>query len=326
MMMTAKEKAIKQMNEYGENNIPFLFVIDYEMQMPEVIPLREVDCRQILFSIGSLCNYHESTAELRQFSFEKNPVCYACYCKAFDLIMENIRKGNTYLANLTFPTAINTSLSLRDIFFLSRAKYKLFFDDRFVVFSPETFIRIEKGRISTFPMKGTIDASVKNAREKLLYNAKEAAEHATIVDLLRNDLSKVARGVEVKRYRYVEEIVTHEKKLLQTSSEITGELPHDYAAHIGTLLFSLLPAGSVTGAPKNKTVEIIARAEKIPRGYYTGIFGYFDGQVLESAVMIRFIENFQGLLRYRSGGGITFASCPEDEYREMIDKVYVPFY
>jgi para-aminobenzoate synthetase component 1 len=85
-----------------------------------------------------------------------------------------------------------------------------------------------------------------------------------------------------------------------------------------------LPAGSISGAPKKKTVEIIKDAEGYERGYFTGIFGIFDGKDLDSSVMIRFIESIDSKLCYKSGGGITFMSKPELEYQEMIDKVYVP--
>lgn len=109
----------------------------------------------------------------------------------------------------------------------------------------------------------------------------------------------------------------------QVSSEITGKLGADYKSKLGDILFSLLPAGSISGAPKKKTVEIIRHAEGEERGYYTGVCGYFDGESLDSCVLIRYLDE-QG--RYRSGGGITFLSQLEEEYQEMIDKVYVPIY
>ena len=86
----------------------------------------------------------------------------------------------------------------------------------------------------------------------------------------------------------------------------------------------LLPAGSVSGAPKSRTLEIIRSAEQSDRGYYTGVCGYFDGQNLDSAVMIRFIEQIGNGFYYRSGGGITAQSNLHAEYLEAIDKVYVP--
>jgi para-aminobenzoate synthetase component 1 len=173
-------------------------------------------------------------------------------------------------------------------------------------------------------MKGTIDASVDGARELLLRDAKEGAEHVTVVDLLRNDLSKVSRNVRVVRYRYIEEVVTNEGTLLQMSSQITGDLEGDYRARIGDIVLGLLPAGSICGAPKRKTLEIIREVERGPRGYYTGICGLFDGTEFDSCVMIRFIEQQHSSLLFRSGGGITHASRIEREYQELLDKVYVP--
>jgi para-aminobenzoate synthetase component 1 len=173
-------------------------------------------------------------------------------------------------------------------------------------------------------MKGTIDASVEHAREIILNDEKELAEHTTIVDLIRNDLSMIASEVRVESFRYIEHISTNQKDLLQVSSKISGVLPSNYHTQIGTLLFMMMPAGSISGAPKKKTLEIILESEQYDRGYYTGVFGIFDGNRLDSGVMIRFIENIQGELYYKSGGGITSMSTPKLEYQEMIDKVYVP--
>jgi para-aminobenzoate synthetase component I len=86
----------------------------------------------------------------------------------------------------------------------------------------------------------------------------------------------------------------------------------------------LLPAGSISGAPKPKTIEIIKEVEKEKRGYYTGVFGYFDGKNLDSGVVIRYIEQNQDERFYRSGGGITSQSNALDEYNEVIQKIYVP--
>jgi len=89
-------------------------------------------------------------------------------------------------------------------------------------------------------------------------------------------------------------------------------------------LLKLLPAGSVSGAPKPKTLEIIKEVETEERGYYAGVFGYYNGKELDSGVMIRFIEKKEDKYFYRSGGGITTQSVVELEYQEVIDKVYVP--
>jgi para-aminobenzoate synthetase component 1 len=134
----------------------------------------------------------------------------------------------------------------------------------------------------------------------------------------------VADYAQVESLRYIEHIATNEKNLLQVSPKVSGSLPLNYQDHIGTLLFTMLPAGSTSGARKKKTIEIILESEQFDRGYYTGVFGYFDGNILDSDVMIRFIENIDGVLYNKSRGSITSLSKPELEYQEMIDKVYVP--
>lgn len=108
------------------------------------------------------------------------------------------------------------------------------------------------------------------------------------------------------------------------SSKVTARLPEDWCDHIGTLLGRMLPAGSVTGTPKRSTVEIIAQTESYDRGFYTGVFGVFDGESLRSGVMIRFVEQEQEQLYYKSGGGITIDSDARSEYEELIDKIYLP--
>jgi para-aminobenzoate synthetase component I len=317
------QKAIATMNKLGKDRIPFLFVIDYERRSPFVRRLSEVN-KSVLYQINEMKNFVYVPERKASLIFEKIPIKYERYLPAFKKVMENIQNGNSYLLNLTFPTKIETNYTLEEIFYLSKAKSKLYFENKFVVFSPETFIQIKNGKILSCPMKGTIDASIENAKEKLLNDEKELAEHNTIVDLIRNDLSIVAKNVKVEKFRYVDEIKTSSKTLLQTSSQIIGDLEDNYHECIGSIIFSLLPAGSISGAPKKKTLEIIKEAENYPRNYFTGIFGIFDGFDLDSAVMIRFIENINGELYFKSGGGITSMSNPEAEYQEMIDKVYVP--
>jgi len=317
------EKAfIKELDDLGKASEPFLFIIDFEEVSPMVYPLSKLP-ETIRFEIPGYRKQQNPATVKAGFHLKMCPIAYPAYLDAFNIVLGHLRHGNSYLVNLTFPTPIQTSLNLEEIFELSEAPYKLLLKNQFVVFSPEPFIRIKNGIISSFPMKGTIDASLPDAERLVLIDPKESAEHTTIVDLIRNDLSQIADQVEVIQYRYIDRIQTHEKAILQVSSEIRGRLPQDYPQHIGTILDALLPAGSVSGAPKKRTLEIIREAESGPRGYYTGIFGIFDGQNLESAVMIRFIEQTKSGLYYRSGGGITHLSKPEAEYQEMIDKVYL---
>jgi para-aminobenzoate synthetase component I len=316
--------AFAKMNLLGTQGSPFLFMIDFEMNHPMVIPVDEVEADKLLYDIEGSKNYTPQRPEKAQCFFRvKEVVSRERYCIAFDYCLQQLRLGNSYLLNLTFPSEVETNLTLKDIFFLSSSKYKVWYRDSLVCFSPETFVKISDGKIFSFPMKGTIDASLPHALETILNDEKETAEHYTIVDLIRNDLSMVAQNVRVDNFRYIDHISTNNKNLLQVSSQISGLLPSDYAAGIGDILRTLLPAGSVSGAPKKKTVEIIQQAEQYQRGYYTGVMGYFDGANLNSAVMIRFVENIEGKLFYKSGGGITTRSHMEDEYKELLDKIYL---
>lgn len=108
------------------------------------------------------------------------------------------------------------------------------------------------------------------------------------------------------------------------SSEISGKLKPEFQNKIGSIMKTLLPAGSILGAPKPKTLEIILEAENYERGFYTGVCGRFDGKNLDSCVMIRFIQKENGKLYFKSGGGITHLSILADEYQEMKNKIYVP--
>ena len=322
--MPGKSRIKEQMNRWGEAGIPFLFIFDFELNRPLVFRLDEIDPQRLLYNINGITNIQDKLVIKKQLRFAKYPLTYEDYLLKFNKIKEEIDFGNSYLLNLTCSTPVDLNLSLREVFLLSKSRYKILFEDEFVCFSPEIFVTIRDGKIRSFPMKGTIDAAIPNAEQVILNDYKETAEHNTIVDLIRNDLSTVSKRVRVERFRYTETIATSEKRLIQVSSEISGELDKNYLSHIGDIIFALLPAGSVSGAPKRKTTEIIAAIEGCDRGYYTGIAGIFDGQGIESFVMIRYIEKNGAGYIYRSGGGITSLSDPMSEYREMIDKIYVP--
>lgn len=317
----SREDAVRKINEYAVSATPFLLVSDFEGRNSAVLTLPEAEKQGIRFRMRDAGSGMQDAGV---FSFEASPVDFETYRHAFEKVSWHLKRGDTYLINLTFPTEIRTDLGLREIFERSNAPFKLLFGDHFVVFSPEPFINIKGGFVRSYPMKGTIDADIPDAEARLLADEKEYFEHNTIVDLIRNDISMIATEVKVERFRYIEKISTSRKTLLQMSSEIRGRMPDGYLSHLGDDIFRLLPAGSVSGAPKEKTVQIIRETEPEARGFYTGIFGYFDGRDFSSAVMIRYIENADDRLRYRSGGGITALSDCLSEYQELIDKVYVP--
>lgn len=317
-----------RMNRFGREGTPFFFMIDFDLSQGVAERPNALPASMLQYSFPSASNEVRQAAgcprELRWHAF---PQSFEDYRRSFDEVHHNLQSGNTFLVNLTCATPVETNWSRLNIFQQAQARYKLWLRNHFVVFSPETFVRIENGFIYSHPMKGTRDGSLPDARAGLLNDEKEAAEHATITDLIRNDLSRVAREVKVLRDRYLDELQTHEGPLLQMSSEIRGRLYENYRENLGDCLFSLLPAGSITGAPKKKTVEIIRHAETYRRGFYTGVMGFFDGCSLDSAVMIRFLEqDADGRFWFKSGGGITFKSDARNEYEEMKRKIYVPVY
>lgn len=323
-MVRISEEFIQQMDELTREKIPYFFIIDYPGEKPIIQTLDSIDPYEILYDFPNSRNVPTNKKKPVLWTFEVYPPDKPTYKAAFKQVIAELKAGNSYLINLTFRSKIVTNLNLREIFFLSHAPYKLYYKDRFTVFSPEKFCLISDDHIYTYPMKGTINANIPNARDIILSNKKEMAEHATIVDLLRNDLSMVSENVKVVNYRYLSKIKAFDKELFQVSSKIGGIVKPLYREKYGTLISKLLPAGSVTGAPKTKTIEIINRVENYERGYYTGIMGIFDGVKLVSAVMIRFMEQAGNQIFFKSGGGLTNQSILEEEYNELIQKIYVP--
>ena len=306
-----REEAKQRMNDLAEQAVPFLFIIDYDAKRAVVEPESEVDANELKYCFNGIGNATQTSHPTNNdIEWRIEPPTETEYQHSFNIVRNAMLAGNSYLANLTCRVGLQTNLSL--------------LKDKLVCFSPETFVKIAQGEISSYPMKGTAEDVSPLSAEQLLANEKEAAEHATIVDLIRNDLSMVASNVRVERYRYVERLNTHRGPLLQTSSEIKGQLMPHLTQRPGDVIFSQLPAGSITGAPKKKTVEIIAEAENYHRDFYTGVMGRWDNGELDSAVMIRFIDQHNGKLYFKAGGGITAKSNWKDEYHEVIEKVYAP--
>lgn len=388
-----KQEIIDKINQLASQDEPFLFVINYQGDKAFIRLLSDINPEECLFDFEGRGNFSHawketlkeeilkketSEEEISETTWQIEPPLYEDYERSFNIVKSNIMAGNSYLTNLTCRVPVSCNLSLEEIFHRAKGKYKLLLrrkrtqaEDKahlkeenieenltpFVCFSPETFVRIKGGRIYSYPMKGTLDASLPNAEKQLMEDQKEAAEHATIVDLIRNDLSRVAEDVRVDKYRYIDVLHTNKGNILQTSSEISGRLPEDYPHHLGEILDAQLPAGSITGAPKDKTMQIIQEAEGYDRGFYTGIMGIYDQGELNSAVMIRFIEeetspvDFEAdgdkkfkasegkgdeasegkrdeasrKLYFKAGGGITSKSDCRKEYEEVIQKIYLPF-
>lgn len=325
--MISMKELKNNLNKAAAQGIPFLFGVDYECKEGFFIP-HALQQKELLWRVGAYSNITNVDLQYVPGSyFEAHPLSEEEYDRRFQIIRQALHRGDTFLANLTVQTPLHTDYSMEELLWRSNAPYTLFWPHRFVCFSPETFVRItSEGRISTYPMKGTIEANVPNAEQVILSDYKETAEHCTIVDFLRSELARVGEGVQVDRFRYIDCLKTSRGEVLQVSSEISAGLFPDWRARLGDVLFELLPAGSISGAPKEATVSAIATAEQgEKRGFYSGVFGYYDGSSLETAVMIRYIEQVGEQLFYRSGGGITINSSMEAEYKEVIEKVYLPF-
>ncbi|ALR32225.1 aminobenzoate synthetase [Chryseobacterium sp. IHB B 17019] len=325
-MFSTNHQKFMEMDELSLQKVPYFFIIDFLAENIEVFKENEIEKSGLLIDFQNFSTTKTQHELIKNIEWKSYPETLENFKSGFDIVQKNIRFGNSYLVNYTRKTKIETNLTLEEIFFHSTAKYKVFYKDFFVFFSPETFVKIINGKILTYPMKGTIDASLENAPEILKNDKKEKAEHYTVVDLLRNDLSMVADDVKVDKFQHIDFIKTQQKDLYAMSSEISGNLKPEFDGKVGSIMEKLLPAGSILGAPKPKTLEIILEAEGYKRGYYTGVCGWFDGKNLDSCVMIRFIEKEGDELYFKSGGGITHMSKLEDEYQEMKNKIYVPIH
>ncbi|MNU12842.1 Aminodeoxychorismate synthase component 1 [compost metagenome] len=325
-MFSANHQKFIEMDELSHQKVPFFFIIDFLVDLVEIFKENEIEKEGLLIDFQCFSNVKKQEDLDKKIELKSFPESLESFKKGFDHVQKNICQGNSYLTNYTRKTRIETNLNLGEIFHHSSAKYKVLYKDFFVFFSPETFVKIVDDKIQTYPMKGTIDASLENAAEILKNDKKEKAEHYTVVDLLRNDLSMVADDVKVDKFQYIDFLKTKQKDLYAMSSEISGNLKPEFKGKVGSIMKKLLPAGSILGAPKPKTLEIILEAEGFDRGFYTGVCGWFDGKDLDSCVMIRFIEKEGDQLYFKSGGGITHMSKLEDEYQEMKNKIYVPIH
>lgn len=335
------QEIIHRINQLGKEGNPFLFIINYKGDLAFIKRLSDIHPEECLYDFEGVSNLKETYIPLSApITWQIENPRYQDYKRSFDIVKSNIMAGNSYLVNLTCKVAVTCNLTLRDVFLHTNGKYKLWLKkpnqlsssedtptpqcESFVCFSPESFVKIKNGRIYSYPMKGTLDATIPHAEELLMSDKKEAAEHATIVDLIRNDLSRVAEDVRVDQYRYMDLLHTNKGDILQTSSEISGRLPEHYANTLGDILTEQLPAGSITGAPKDKTMQIIHEAEGYERGFYTGIMGIYQNGELNSAVMIRYIEQEDNQLYFKAGGGITSKSECLKKYEEVLQKIYLP--
>jgi anthranilate synthase component I len=187
--------------------------------------------------------------------------------------------------------------------------------------SPEAQLIIQQGKAVVHPIAGTFkrtgdDAIDKAATERLLKDAKENAEHVMLVDLARNDLSRVCDEVVVAQYKQVQ----YYSHVIHLVSEVTGQLRP--GSNSFELMAKTFPAGTLSGAPKFKAMELINSYEPTSRSYYGGAIGFmgFDGSC-NHAIMIRTFLSRDNTLTYQAGAGIVAASVPENELQEVNNKL-----
>lgn len=201
------------------------------------------------------------------------------------------------------------------LFYFDYGDYKIFGS------SPESQLIIKDGKAIVHPIAGTFrrtgdDKKDKELAEALLVDAKENAEHTMLVDLARNDLSRLCTEVEVSQYRQVH----YYSHVIHMVSEVTGSVAEGTNPFF--LLASSFPAGTLSGAPKFKAMELIDAYEPTPRSYYGGCVGSigFDGSI-NHAIMIRTFLSRQNTLHYQAGAGVVAASNPESELNEVNNKL-----
>lgn len=263
---------------------------------------------------------------------------YKTYKKAIQQIKKEIACGNTYQVNYTYDYKIETDLDGFELYknILPRQKthYNAYIKNKYeeiLSFSPELFFELERGinsyKIKTKPMKGTVKRGKTEAQDQkniefLKNDIKNRAENVMIVDLLRNDLGKIAKTGTVKVDKLFE-VETH-KTVHQMTSEISAELDENITFY--DIFEALFPCGSVTGTPKINTMEIIDRIEIDKRNVYCGAIGLISPEKTVFSVPIRILQGVNGAnnkktFLCRVGGAVVWDSTPKDEWEETLTKI-----
>ncbi|MGB7606340.1 MAG: aminodeoxychorismate synthase component I [Lutisporaceae bacterium] len=301
--------------------------------------------RTYISACGKLEEHHKSIASIEDKIMQQSKVKYEVipkrdtvfssnftheeYVQAVSRVKEYIRSGDIYIANMTQRFTANTNKSCYDIYKDLRninpapfaALMKLEGLD-IISASPERFIKINNKLVETRPIKGTRPRGSnpeedERYRNELLNSEKDMAELLMIVDLERNDLSKVCKphSVKVTELFKLEEYST----VFHLASTVVGELNDGINAV--QCMKACFPGGSITGAPKIRAMEIIDELEGLKRSLYTGCLGYFsfDGNA-DFNIVIRTIIKKDNTVYFGVGGGITWDSDEESEYQETLDK------
>ncbi|WP_290596110.1 MULTISPECIES: anthranilate synthase component I [unclassified Archaeoglobus] len=238
---------------------------------------------------------------------------------------EQIFEGEIYQIVLSREYVVRTDLNPFQIYLNLRKTnpspymFLLEFDKALIGSSPETMGRVEGNHFIINPIAGTarrIEGREEEIAKRLLNDEKERAEHIMLVDLARNDVRKVCRAGSVRVSKFME--VVNYPNVLHIESEVVGELKAGLT-HFDAMK-AAFPAGTVTGAPKLRAIELIDEIERDRRGVYAGAVGYFSENVSDLAIAIRMVE-YDGKCRVRAGAGIVADSIPEKEFLETENKI-----
>ena len=251
------------------------------------------------------------------------------YCSMVEQAKHYIREGDIFQIVLSNRLSAPFEGSLLDTYRILRTKnpspYMFYFsgtDMEVAGASPETLVKLEDGVLHTFPLAGTrprgktLEEDARLRRE-LLADEKELAEHNMLVDLGRNDLGKISRfgTVKVEKYHSIERF----SHVMHIGSTVRGEIRDDFDAL--DAIEAVLPAGTLSGAPKIRACQLIAELENNKRGIYGGAIGYIDftGN-MDTCIAIRIAYKKNDKVFIRSGAGIVADSVPEKEFQECINK------
>ena len=292
-------------------------------------------------------NYGKATAQIQDLAnlirsqqpadipVSKSKIDFTCnvskeeYCKLVEKTKEYIVDGDIFQAVISrqFSSPYEGSLinPYRVLRTTNPSPYMVYMkidDEEIMSTSPETLVRLENGRLTTFPVAGSRPRGLTEEEDQeleadLLSDEKELSEHNMLVDLGRNDLGRISRfdSVEVTKYMMIHKY----SKIMHICSQVEGDIKDDCDAL--SAIESVLPAGTLSGAPKIRACEIIEELESEERGVYGGALGYLDftGN-MDTCIAIRMAVKKDGRVYVQAGGGIVADSIPENEYQESANK------
>ncbi|RME27237.1 MAG: anthranilate synthase component I family protein, partial [Candidatus Zixiibacteriota bacterium] len=253
---------------------------------------------------------------------------HTAYTQRVNAVKQHIAEGDIYQANLTMRAEANSDASPQQVYRclrkLNPAPNSAFINIgslQILSSSPERMLLRDGDFVTTSPIKGTIpvgDTPAQSARRRheLLHSEKDRAELLMIVDLLRNDLGRVARHGTV-RVDHLFRVETY-SSVLHLVSDISCRLRPEI--DLTALCRAVMPGGSITGAPKRRAVEILQQQETVPRGIYTGCIGYVAGERAEFNIAIRTMTHHGGVYHLHAGGGIVADSTADGEQAETLLK------